>query len=190
MASTPIWVAAGSAASVSVAQTIAIALAGGVLARTRLAGGRTSVKDITTCVVWFFGPCLTISRLTGTLTLESLLQLWLLPMFSVVIVLIGAAIGAAMCAVMRVPSRHAPVVICCCACGNALALPLSISQALAINVEWISTSEDAGGPSLITYVFVYTVTDCLVRTLPGRLTQASSTTGVCSQSSLAPFQCC
>jgi hypothetical protein len=50
MASTPVWVAAGSAASVSVAQTIAIAFAGGVLARTRLSGGRTSVKDITTCV--------------------------------------------------------------------------------------------------------------------------------------------
>lgn len=34
----------------SVAQTIAIAFAGGVLARTRLSGGRTTVKDVTTCV--------------------------------------------------------------------------------------------------------------------------------------------
>ena len=90
------------------------------------------------------------------------MELWLLPTFSVVIVLVGAAIGATMCALMRVHARHAPVVICCCACGNALALPLSISQALAVNVDWIRASENDGGPSLITYVFVYTVTDAMI----------------------------
>ena len=162
MSSTPVWVSAGSASAVSGAQTIAIAFAGGVLARTKLAGGRGSIKDITNIIVWFFGPCLTISRLTETLTLDTLLQLWLLPTFSVIIVLMGAVVGAVMCALMGVHARHAPVVISCCACGNALALPLSISQALSVNVDWIRDSDSGGGPALISYVFVYTVTDALI----------------------------
>ena len=118
-AATPIWVAAGASASVSAAQTVAIALAGGILARTKLRGGRASIRDITQYTVWFFCPCLTISRLAETLTLDRLLQLWLLPTFSIIIVVMGALIGATVCSLLAVEKKHMPVVICCCACGTS-----------------------------------------------------------------------
>lgn len=41
-------------------------------------------------------------------------------------------------------------------------------------MDWISASDGGGKPSLITYCFVYTVTDALVRSLPGRPVPHSS----------------
>ena len=154
-----VWAAAAEASAVSCCGTIALALAGGVLARTKLTGGRGSIRDMTSLVVYFFCPCMIISGLADSLTLDSLLDLWLLPAVSIVIVCVGALIGLVVCSALGVAARDVPVVICCCACGNAFALPLSMAQALALNVEWIGA---LGGPLMQSYVFVYCLTDSLV----------------------------
>jgi predicted permease len=154
-----VWLAAAGAALYSVGQTVAIAAAGALLCRFRLKNPRASVGDLTQMTVWFFGPCLTISQLPATVDLPTLLQLWRLPFFSLIIVVAGCGVGAAAARVIDPAGQFGPLIISCTGVGNALALPLSMAQALALNVPWIA----AGGQAeLVSYVFVYTVTDSAV----------------------------
>jgi predicted permease len=170
-----VWLSAGRAAVVSAAQTLAIALAGGVLARSKLVGGRTTFRDMATLVCYVFTPCLTIAELTEAVSFDTLSELWLLPACGVLIVLVGALVGRCVAAVCDPTGKYTPVIVCCCAMGNALALPLSLSLALTLNVPWIGDDSVAGTPhdaevggegahdtSLVSYVFIYTCTDSFI----------------------------
>ena len=70
------------AASISVGQSVALVIAGWIVCRKRMKGGTQTVRDVTQSLVWVFSPCLSVTNLVSTLTLEKLLALWLLPVFS------------------------------------------------------------------------------------------------------------
>ena len=171
------------AASISVGQSVALVIAGWIVCRKRMKGGTQTVRDVTQSLVWVFSPCLSVTNLVSTLTLEKLLALWLLPVFSCepasaapppliattttahsppptagadIIAFLGMGVGAVISSVFDPKGYYRPVVIASCACGNGFSLPLSMAGALVLSVEWIRT--DPLNERLYTYIFLYVIT--------------------------------
>lgn len=75
----------------------------------------------------------------------------------------GCAVGWLAAKIIDPQGRFTPLIIACCGVGNALALPLSMAQALSLNVPWIAEDDGGEGQAQLTaYVFVYTVTDSAI----------------------------
>lgn len=157
-----VWLAAGGAAVISAGQSVVIASVGAILIRTKMVGGATTVRDVTQLLFWFFSPCLVIAQLTETLTMDTLSELYRLPLFSCLVSALGATVGYLVARIVDTSPdrRYTRTIVTCCACGNCVALPLSMADALAINVDWISAG--TGASQLMGYVFLYIVSDSLI----------------------------
>ena len=77
-----ILLASLSAAALSVGRSVAIVCLGWGVCHARLNGGKTTIKDLTQIMVFVYNPCLMITNFCESLTLERMMELWLLPVFS------------------------------------------------------------------------------------------------------------
>jgi predicted permease len=153
---TEVLLASLYASSISVGKTVAIVGVGFALCRSRLKGGRQTIRDVTQILVFFLSPCLMITSLCGTLTLDDMRELWILPVFSYILAATGAAVGWGCGRLFDPTQRCRPVAIASCACGNGFSLPLSMAGALSFTVDWIR--DDPKGDRLYAFIFLYVVT--------------------------------
>lgn len=135
-----VLVASLRAASISVGKSVAIVAVGWVVCKTRLKGGRQTVRDVTQTLVYVYNPCLSITNLISTLTLEKLLELWLLPVYSYILAAVGMLVGAAISSIFDPNGCYRPVVIASTACGNgkqlASAAEITVQK---IEAEYVET---------------------------------------------------
>ncbi|XP_058736032.1 protein PIN-LIKES 3-like [Vicia villosa] len=90
----------------------------------------SSRKKLNTIVFFVFSPALVCGRLAETITPQSLLTLWFLPLNVLLTFTIGAALGLLLVKIIRVPHHLHGLILGCCAAGNLGNLPLIILPAV------------------------------------------------------------
>lgn len=82
-----------------------------------------------------FTPCLVASKLAGSLSLDQLKDLWLLPIAFVLLTLVSYGVGLMASRVMNLPSKQTRFVIGCTVFQNSNSLPLALVTALAYSLD-------------------------------------------------------
>ncbi|KAI4325723.1 hypothetical protein MLD38_031097 [Melastoma candidum] len=92
--------------------------------------GESARKHVNRMAFFVFNPALVGSNLARTVTSESILKLWLMPVNILITFLIGSALGWMLIKVSKVPSHLKGLVLGCCAAGNLGNLPIIILPAV------------------------------------------------------------
>ncbi|KAI4330439.1 hypothetical protein MLD38_028729 [Melastoma candidum] len=92
--------------------------------------GESTRKNVNRMAFFVFNPALVGSNLARTVTYQSILKLWLMPINILITFLIGSALGWVLVKVLRVPSHLKGLILGCCAAGNLGNLPIIILPAV------------------------------------------------------------
>ncbi|KAK2657708.1 hypothetical protein Ddye_010760 [Dipteronia dyeriana] len=92
--------------------------------------GPDSRLSLNKIVFFVFSPSLILSNLSQTITLQSLLTLWFMPVNILLAFLIGSALAWILIKITRTPPHLQGLIIGCCSAGNLGNLPLIIVPAL------------------------------------------------------------
>ncbi|KAJ0024363.1 hypothetical protein Pint_09161 [Pistacia integerrima] len=87
-------------------------------------------KHINNVVFYVFNPALVSSSLAGTITYESMVKLWFMPINVLITFLVGSILGWIVIKFTRPPSHLRGLIVGCCAAGNLGNLPLIILPAV------------------------------------------------------------
>lgn len=82
-----------------------------------------------------FTPCLVASKLAGSLSVDQLKDLWLLPITFVLLTLVSYGVGLYASRIMKLPSKQTRFVIGCTVFQNSNSLPLALVTALASSLD-------------------------------------------------------
>ncbi|KAF7809540.1 protein PIN-LIKES 3-like [Senna tora] len=120
-----------SVASVPVIKILLVSVLGLLLALdgTNILG-ETARKHVNHMVFYVFNPSLVSSNLAKTITWESFLQLWFMPVNILFTFLIGSALGWILIKITRPPKHLEGLILGCCAAGNLGNLPIIIIPAI------------------------------------------------------------
>ncbi|EOY18969.1 PREDICTED: protein PIN-LIKES 3 isoform X2 [Theobroma cacao] len=100
-------------------------------------------------VFYLFGPSLVVSNLAETVTLESLVTMWFMPVNIFLTFIIGSALGWILIKITKTPEHLRGMVIGCCSAGNLGNLLLIIVPAVC------TESNTPFGDSCSTYAEAY-----------------------------------
>ncbi|PKI67321.1 hypothetical protein CRG98_012270 [Punica granatum] len=92
--------------------------------------GEATRKQMNRLVYLVFNPALVASNLANTITSESILLLWFMPINILLTFVIGSALGWILIKVTRAPRHLKGLILGCCAAGNLGNLPLIIVPAV------------------------------------------------------------
>ncbi|KAJ0085959.1 hypothetical protein Patl1_09326 [Pistacia atlantica] len=92
-------------------------------------------KHINNVVFYVFNPALVSSSLAGTITYESMVKLWFMPINVLITFLVGSILGWIVIKLTRPPSHLRGLIVGCCAAGNLGNLPLIILPAVCKEKE-------------------------------------------------------
>ncbi|KAK4790919.1 hypothetical protein SAY86_031332 [Trapa natans] len=92
--------------------------------------GESTRKQLNRIVYSVFNPALVGSNLARTITSESILLLWFMPINILLTFIIGSALGWILIKLTRAPQRLKGLILGCCAAGNMGNLPLIIVPAV------------------------------------------------------------
>lgn len=87
-------------------------------------------KHLNKVVFYVFNPALVLSNLAKTVTFESLLTLWFMPINMLIAFIIGTALGWLLFKIAKPPKHLKGVVIAACCAGNMGKLPIIILPAM------------------------------------------------------------
>ncbi|KAL6996030.1 hypothetical protein U1Q18_006165 [Sarracenia purpurea var. burkii] len=107
------------AASNPVAKVLLVTAVGSFLAldHINILGGDTR-KHMNNIVFFVFNPALVGSNLSKTMTYESMIKLWFMPLNILITFIIGSALGWVVIIISRAPPHLRGLVLGCCAAGN------------------------------------------------------------------------
>ncbi|KAF7141020.1 hypothetical protein RHSIM_Rhsim06G0002300 [Rhododendron simsii] len=107
------------AASIPVVKVLLVTALGSFLALDHInILGEDTRKHMNNIVFYVFNPALVGSNLAQTITYESLVELWFMPVNILITFIIGSALGWAVNQITRAPTHLRGLVIGCCAAGN------------------------------------------------------------------------
>ncbi|KAI8549226.1 hypothetical protein RHMOL_Rhmol06G0009800 [Rhododendron molle] len=107
------------AASIPVVKVLLVTAVGSFLALDHInILGEDTRKHMNNNVFYVFNPALVGSNLAQTITYESLVELWFMPVNILITFIIGSALGWAVNQITRAPTHLRGLVIGCCAAGN------------------------------------------------------------------------
>ncbi|WCJ44774.1 Auxin efflux carrier family protein [Euphorbia peplus] len=75
-------------------------------------------KHVNNIVFYVFSPALVASKLVETVTYESIVKMWFMPVNILITFIIGSALGWLLVLLTRPPSRLRGLIVGCCAAGN------------------------------------------------------------------------
>ncbi|KAG5392804.1 hypothetical protein IGI04_022767 [Brassica rapa subsp. trilocularis] len=87
-------------------------------------------KQLNNIVFYVFSPSLVASSLAETITYESLVKMWFMPLNVVLTFIIGSFLGWLVIKVTKPPSHLRGIIVGCCAAGNLGNMPLIIIPAI------------------------------------------------------------
>ncbi|CAH8294763.1 unnamed protein product [Eruca vesicaria subsp. sativa] len=99
--------------------------------------GEDARKFLNNIVFYVFSPSLIGSRLANSVTYESLMQMWFMPLNVMLTFIIGSILGWIVIFITKPPSHLRGLIVGCCAAGNLGNMPLIIVPAVC---------KDKGGP--------------------------------------------
>ncbi|CAE5964351.1 unnamed protein product [Arabidopsis arenosa] len=99
--------------------------------------GHDARKHLNNIVFYVFSPSLIGSRLADSVTYESLVKMWFMPVNVLLTFMIGSLLGWIVVVITKPPSQLRGLIISCCAAGNLGTMPLIIIPAIC---------KEKGGP--------------------------------------------
>ncbi|CAH8258365.1 unnamed protein product [Arabidopsis lyrata] len=99
--------------------------------------GQDARKYLNNIVFYVFGPSLIGSRLADSVTYESLVKMWFMPVNVLLTFIIGSLLGWIVIVITKPPSHLRGLILGCCAAGNLGNMPLIIIPAVC---------KEKGGP--------------------------------------------
>lgn len=118
-------------ASIPVLKVLLITALGSYLALDRVAIlGEEARKHLNTVVFYVFNPALVGSNLAKTITYESMIKLWFMPVNILITFIVGSILGWIVIQVSRPPKHLRGLILGCSAAGNLGNMPLIIIPAL------------------------------------------------------------
>ncbi|KAL2333936.1 hypothetical protein Fmac_015149 [Flemingia macrophylla] len=99
--------------------------------------GEDARKKVNQLVFYVFNPALVGSNLAKTITLESFVEMWFMPVNILFTFILGSALGWILIKMTRPPKRMEGLILGCCSTGNLGNLPLIIIPAIC---------EESGSP--------------------------------------------
>ncbi|CAA0338118.1 unnamed protein product [Arabidopsis thaliana] len=99
--------------------------------------GHDARKHLNNIVFYVFSPSLIGSRLADSVTYESLVKMWFMPVNVLLTFMIGSLLGWIVIVITKPPSQLRGLIISCCASGNLGTMPLIIIPAIC---------KEKGGP--------------------------------------------
>ncbi|EEB06473.2 auxin family transmembrane transporter [Schizosaccharomyces japonicus yFS275] len=115
-------------------EVIFVALGGYLLARNGFLT-RQSQKVLSNLNVYFFMSCLVFEKIAGSLTLESLIDLWLLPILYTIITAASVFVAYVLARIFRLSKRERNFATACIAFQNSNSLPLAMITSLAATAD-------------------------------------------------------
>ncbi|KAL4577811.1 hypothetical protein LXL04_013925 [Taraxacum kok-saghyz] len=120
-----------SAASMPILKVLIVTALGSVLALDSIdLLGQTTRKQVNNIVFFVFSPALVGSNLASTITLESIISMWFMPVNILITFIIGSALGWVLLIIARPPQHLKGLILGACAAGNMGNLPLIIIPAV------------------------------------------------------------
>ncbi|CAN8234397.1 unnamed protein product [Cochlearia groenlandica] len=92
--------------------------------------GQDARKYLNSIVFYVFSPSLIGSRLANSVTYESLVKMWFMPVNVLLTFIIGSLLGCIVIAITKPPSHLRGLIVACCAAGNLGNMPLIIIPAV------------------------------------------------------------
>ncbi|KAB2631974.1 transporter-like [Pyrus ussuriensis x Pyrus communis] len=118
-------------ASIPVLKVLLITALGSYLALDRVdILGEVTRKNLNTVVFYVFSPALVGSNLAKTITYESMVKMWFMPVNILITFIIGSVLGWILIQLTRPPAHLRGLVLGCCAAGNLGNLLLIIVPAV------------------------------------------------------------
>ncbi|KAK9062155.1 hypothetical protein SSX86_019341 [Deinandra increscens subsp. villosa] len=120
-----------SAASMPVLKVLIVTALGSFLALDSVdIFGRNTMKQVNNIVFFVFTPALVGSNLARTVTLESIISMWFMPVNILLTFIIGSALGWVLLTITRPPQHLKGLILGACAAGNLGSLPMIIIPAV------------------------------------------------------------
>ncbi|KAM0942497.1 putative membrane transport protein [Dioscorea sansibarensis] len=118
-------------ASLPVLNVLLVSAVGSISATSRVAIlGENARKQLNNVIFYVFNPALNAVNLAQTITLESMLLLWFMPVNLFLNFVIGSALAWAIIHVFQAPARIRAVIFACCSAGNVGNLLLILVPAM------------------------------------------------------------
>ncbi|XP_024040005.1 protein PIN-LIKES 3 [Citrus clementina] len=190
-------------ASMPVLKTLLLTTLGSFLALDRVGVmGENARKQLNSVVFFVFSPAIVGSNLAKTITLESIVLMWFMPINILCTFIIGSVLAWILIKVTRAPRHLKGLVLGCCAAGNLGNLPLIIIPAICreknspfgdpeichkYGMTYVSLSMATGVVYFWTYIYN------IVRVSSSKINNEefiSSKTYSCSDLSLSRIGCC
>ncbi|XP_076934601.1 protein PIN-LIKES 3-like [Bidens hawaiensis] len=120
-----------SAASMPVFKVLIVTALGSFLALDYVdIFGESTIKQVNKLVFFVFTPSLVGSNLARTITLESVISMWFMPVSILLTFIIGSALGWVLLIITRPPQHLKGLILGTCAAGNLGSLPMIIIPAV------------------------------------------------------------
>lgn len=120
-----------SAASMPIIKVLIVTALGSFLALDSIdLLGQSTRKQVNNIVFFVFSPALVGNNLAKTITLESIISMWFMPVNILITFIIGSALGWVLLIITRPPKHLKGLIIGACAAGNMGNLPLIIVPAV------------------------------------------------------------
>ncbi|KAH1113252.1 hypothetical protein J1N35_006630 [Gossypium stocksii] len=118
-------------ASMPIMKVLMLTALGSFLALDRIdVMGETARKQLNNVVFFVFNPALVSGSLAKTVTFESIVLLWFMPVNILLTFIIGTAIGWLLVKITKAPQHLRGLILSCCAAGNVGHLPLIVVPAI------------------------------------------------------------
>ncbi|TQE08774.1 hypothetical protein C1H46_005622 [Malus baccata] len=106
-------------ALIPVLKVLSITALGSYLALDRVnILGEVTRKNLNTVVFYVFGPALVSSNVAQTITYQSMVKMWFMPVNILITFIIGSILGCLLIQLTRPPAHLRGLVLGCCAAGN------------------------------------------------------------------------
>ncbi|KAL7612064.1 hypothetical protein Lser_V15G07064 [Lactuca serriola] len=120
-----------SAASMPILKVLIVSALGSFLALDSIdILGQTTRKQVNNIVFFVFNPALVSNNLARTITLESIISMWFMPVNILITFIIGSALGWLLLIITKPPKHLKGLILGACAAGNMGNLPLIIIPAV------------------------------------------------------------
>ncbi|PPQ97251.1 hypothetical protein CVT26_000644 [Gymnopilus dilepis] len=150
----------------SILEVFLLCAAGYILARNGILDKRTQ-KQINRLNVSLFTPALLFSKVAFFLTPEKLRELWIVPVWFVIVTSASMAVGRAMGWMFRLPKSQRSFVMAAAMFMNSNALPIALMQSLVLSVPDLAWGEDDNTNAMmgraLTYLTMYSTLGMVVR---------------------------
>ncbi|CAI9272185.1 unnamed protein product [Lactuca saligna] len=120
-----------SAASTPILKVLIVTALGSFLALDSIdILGQSTRKQVNNIVFFVFSPALVGNNLARTITLESIISMWFMPVNILITFIIGSALGWVLLIITKPPKHLKGLILGACAAGNMGNLPLIIIPAV------------------------------------------------------------